>query len=872
MEITCPCGFELADLPGRRRVQPTDGAVVSLTCPLCGQHLEIRLQSLGVLVRGAGPQTQYLRWKQGKQAASSVVQVGGPTSRFQLVFDNLGAIEPREVCYSRVPAFLGEDGSTIVPTLPVRREFFDCIDRPALARLIAEGRRAAVVGGEYQVAVPLNGLAEPVAMRLQLYTYRDAGEEHRVLRGINLRVWPNAPIKEWRYFLVGLAACGAGSDAVFAPLRGRLAARTSTDSAWTIASSTQRSGQAVAGFLDGRPAWVSFELGEPGDEPTAGGMFDFPEATETTAGQLEIGLDFGTSNTCVAIRTEGESPTLLREVPETQWSHYLVRGGAEASAHPGPDLWPSPSGFGAYNDLFASELLFPRTRNEQIRHLATIGMWRYGIDFGIPSNRVEPGYAEAEHSLAEFKWSQLLARAAPTFAGHIETVQASYLSAVLASAYLRACIASGQWADRVSVTYSYPASFDPETDLKALHAAATITRERLERDTNLQWTLKPGADESAAVVGKRDFNAQIHVYLDMGGGSTDIAITLKQNADRPAIPVYLTSVRYAGLTLLAGYGGDGKQHSCLVGRATVDQLRRRVREAKTTTQVIGDPALFDQRQQAVIQNRTRHFYGYIVEYVARLLAAGFLDQRFKVEGEDGKLGFPSQMNIAVIFLGNGWRFNATLAKEYEATMCDAIYERMNALIAAEAKASEYGRSVVAMLDIDVEQKVARLPKEVPHEKAAVAMGLLEQRASGAAQTTSHTRAILGWTTSVSSRHEVPWFALYDSARLQPVSPDASIGEGPGKKKGKLGATSEPAGDATPWYVPFASTPNLDWKDTVPRLPPSLLSPFDLDPDLDLTRGALRRACGRTGEKWFLRGPYEVLLEELFGPKLRVMGA
>ena len=48
------------------------------------------------------------------------------------------------------------------------------------------------------------------------------------------------------------------------------------------------------------------------------------------------------------------------------------------------------------------------------------------------------------------------------------------------------------------------------------------------------------SDESAAVVGKRDFNAQIHVYLDMGGGSTDIAITLKQNADRPAIPVYLT--------------------------------------------------------------------------------------------------------------------------------------------------------------------------------------------------------------------------------------------------------------------------------------------------------------------------------------------
>ena len=890
-EITCKCGFDLARLPGRHKVKSDDGAVVSLSCPLCATPLEIRLTSLGILVRGAGSKTEFLRWKlAGAQASSPIVLLGD----FQLRFEALGTIEPRDVCYPRVPAFTDERGALVVPSLPIRRGFFDCVDLVELRRLTEAGQRADVVAGEYQIQLPLQGLSKPVTMRLPLATWKPAGApEERSFRDLSLRVWPNLPIAEWKYFLIGLASVGPASEALLgAKPRVRLFARGASQNEWgKPLAHLQRAGDSLVGSLSERPRWLALEITDPErglDEKAdavAGGLWEVPEANTRTEGYVQVGLDFGTSNTCVALLGEmvkgGErDPQLLpRMEDETRWNLYLVRGGPESRVHKGPDLWPSPTGFGPHGDLFASELLFARPKVDQMRFIENIGEWRYGIDFGLCPAGVLPEYSETEHTLGDFKWREMIETSAPTFARKLESVQAHYLTAVLMNTYVRAALAYGRSPKSLQVSYAYPISFRGEDTATLKTAAETEATESLARDTGVEWRLKAGADESvAAAANAGDPGANVQVYLDMGGGSTDIAIKLEHRAERWET-VYVTSVRYAGMGLLSAFEGQGRENSCLAGKATLDVLRRRVRESRSANDVLGDPILFNQLQNGVRHNRTVHFYGYLVEYVARLLAAGFLDQRFKVENAAGEREFPKQMKIALFLLGNGWRFHALLSDEYKTSLANDIWKRLMDLLKGEKSvyADEIRKSIAG---IRLSQKAEEL-KDVPHEKAAVAMGLL--KAGGRVvekdpDRHARTRGILGWTTRVDGTREIPWFATYDTSLARPPAPHAAMGKKGSENETVLGFGDEPAetaamGPGTPWYDNLPASPSLDWHDSPPRLPVTLEAPFDLDDNLNMTRGALKRQCvvvGRAGD-WFVRGPYEVMLEELFKKKLRTIG-
>ena len=886
-DIKCRCGFDLSRLPAKRRVVPDDGGVIRLSCPLCASQLEVHLPELGILVRGSGAKTEFLRWKLSSgQVAGTTVQLG----QFQLRFDALGTIEPREICYPKVPVFTGEGGEQIVPALPIRRSYFDCVNFVELERMRRAGQHADVVGGEYQVHLPLNGLPHAVSVRLPLMTHKPVGSpEERSFKDVNLKIWPNLPVAGWKQYLVGLSAVGPASEMLISPSpRARLFARGASSKDWgKRLDSVQRGGDSIVGLIGERPSWIAVEITEPGRagddgaEAAAGGLFDVPAVAPKPEGDVQIGLDFGTSNTCVALRGETvpgseEAPVLLPQVDEKIWNLYLVRGGPEPRSHKGPDLWPSPTGFGPKGDLFASELLFGRPKVDQMRFVESIADWQYGIDFGMPTAGVEPAFSEAEHSLGDFKWREMVAERAPTFARHLSLVQAHYLTAVLMNAYVRAATAHQRAASSVAVTYSYPMSFDSE-DMATLKEAAELAQSRLTDATGVEWTLVRGADESvAAAANAGDPGAIVHVFLDMGGGSTDIAVKFERKPGKWET-VYLTSVRYAGMSLLAAYEGEGKATTCLAGKTTMDVLRRRVREARGAKDVLGDPTLFSKQQEGVRRNRTVHFYGYLVEYLARLLAAGFLDQRFKTEDGSGKRIFPPSMRIALFFLGNGWRFNVVSADNYKAALANDIWNRLLELLGNES--SPYADQIRESLEgIDLTQNPEEL-HGVPHEKAPVAVGLLkpEAKVDKDADKGAPLCSILGWTTRVDGTREIPWFAMYSTAVPGPPSPygpSAANAEKSVKLSfGKPGASSSTsAGPPVPWYDALPLSPSVDWKDAAPKFPGTLESPFELDPNLNLTRGALKRECIRTERAgWFVKGPYEVLLESLFRKKLRTMG-
>lgn len=891
VEIHCKCGFDLAKLPGRFKVRQEDGALIRLSCPLCGAPLELRLDTLGILVRGSGAKTEFLRWKlAGAQAGGPVVPLGD----FQLRFENLGTIEPRDVCYPRVPVFTDESGAQVVPSLPIRRGYFDCVDQGEWKRLWDAGQRADLVAGEYQALLPLLGLPQPVPVRLPVATWKAPGApEERGFREINLRVWPNLPIKEWKYYLVGMAAAGPAAEALLGPKpRVRLYARGASQGDWgKPLAGIQRAGDSIVGQLDERPAWIGVEITDPERglddkaEAVAGGLWAVPAADAQAEGYVQVGLDFGTSNTCIALMGEmvknGErDPQLLPKVEdERRWNLYLVRGGPESRAHKGPDLWPSPTGFGPFGDLFASELLFARQKIDQMRYIESIGEWRYGMDFGLCPAGVAPEYSETDHTLGDFKWREMLEAAAPTFARRLESVQAHYITAVLMNAYVRAALSYQRAAKSVQASYAHPISFHGDDAATLKKAAESEATEMLARYTGVEWRIKAGADESvAAAANAGDPGANVHVYLDMGGGSTDIAVKLEHRAGRWEA-VYVTSVRYAGMGLLSAFEGQGRENSCLAGKATLDVLRRRVRESRSANDVLGDPTLFNKLQDGVRHNRTLHFYGYLVEYVARILAAGFLDQRFKVEGANGEREFPKQMKIALFLLGNGWRFHSLLSDEYKASMANDVWKRLMELLKGEKSA--YGDEIrKAISGIRLSQKAEEL-KDVPHEKAAVAMGLLkpEGRVEKDPDRGSRTRGILGWNTRVDGTREIPWFVMYDTSLARPPAPHAAGGKKGNENEAVLSFGDEPAaataamGPDTPWYESLPASPSLDWHDSAPRLPVTLEPPFELDENLNMTRGALKRQCvipGRAGD-WFVRGPYEVMLEELFKKKLRTIG-
>src|ERR1700759_1115386 len=118
--------------------------------------------------------------------------------------------------------------------------------------------------------------------------------------------------------------------------------------------------------------------------------------------------------------------------------------------------------------------------------------------------------------------------------------------------------------------------------------------------------------------------AQFFVYVDMGGGSTDIAIKA-EHGERSEL-VYLTSVSYAGSALLDAYGGrvdpqTGRPVGAWLAMNTPkEKLRRSIRMAESARQVLGDPSLFPPSKVRTTEYRTRHFYFYLTEYIARLLA------------------------------------------------------------------------------------------------------------------------------------------------------------------------------------------------------------------------------------------------------------
>ncbi len=866
------CGFDfdksglVADVSGLVRGPASgdeeDFAAPKVFCPVCGTPAPIPLARYGIFYRKA--QASYIRWIASDQPLprpekAEEVKIG---ESFTLTIPGLMNKHLADICYPAVPVFkeAGDRGLKL-PDLPVRKDFFDCLalsDRALPSPGVGpdrSGRKRYAIG-----AIPVTACAVPETDGFSL-PLMDAIPGREAFEGVNLDVWPKVASPGWKCFFIRLCTDSAARSTLFGDSRRvRLFVQEPVEEAfsengrertrevlrWKEACDRAADGETLLYMSESRPLWVAIEFYRPGqDEPLAGGVFRFPAADPARAyvdrgDPRQIGMDFGTSNTCLAMKDEDGRLQLLAPAELT---FSLVEGIAGDPFFDRLSTWPLSKGFGEDMSFVPSEIItnLPLTEMTARRDF---GNWRPVLDYGI--TRVTAGDKKAGEgrTIWEFKWPSS-ERGALYGPDSIRHVQEHYIRFVLLLALARLAQETVP-VKSVSISHSYPLAFDEDRRNRLVEAFASACR-YLERLTGMSLStetdpeqVKDEAMAAGALAGAAEVGDLL--FVDIGGGSTDVAYF---NFDMKAKihVLFLTSFQYAGSGLLSALGKD-----CLAQRATLEDLRARIRSAQRTADVLNssDVVRADMKERA--KRRTVDFYLYLKEYLARLVAA-----RLILNLENTYEGFKSEYPVSLFFLGNGWGFGSFLnayaySDEFAETLGKRVEEILSEFAAGEnEKPAAYpgpyaGVKVVPRFLTRPENDKKRI-----HPKAAVACGLLVENtvkrqhmveAEGRKQT--GWRKIMGHDVSLGA-DRYPWFLPLDF-RLR--YPKEILAEGA--------------------YPLIVERRVVQWnKEALPSFPKDFYKPHEIDEEMRQMRQKLATRLVSASNPWFAASPFEILLEDLY---------
>jgi hypothetical protein len=354
----------------------------------------------------------------------------------------------------------------------------------------------------------------------------------------------------------------------------------------------------------------------------------------------------------------------------------------------------------------------------------------------------------------------------------------------------------------------------------------------------------PLTDEARAAASLLVSHARACLYVDIGGGSSDIALDIIRTDERGESSTYkyIASFQYAGGALVDAYDG-GK---CL--SVSVNAFRRMIRESGNVEDLFRTGRGFQPRQE-LIHAKTFYFYGYLMEFLARLLAAHILSGEWteKLSAEEKEHILRDGYEVELYPLGNGWGFGQLFDFEYaRMSFAGDLAQGANRIL-EEAKRQNQGplqfQELPKVLVIVPDILGDRDPKE------AVVFGLLESKTEYRTRNPVkwQYRTIVGYTTKVGPTRVVPWY--------RPVDDRATLLEG--------NKIADGEGE-----LPNASLlcPPKQWPDFYNKL----ISPHELDPGLNRTSNEIQ-TCLRMSSKWFHQSPFHVLLEKLIKPKLKELG-
>ncbi|MFL6211547.1 MAG: hypothetical protein ACJ74W_22045 [Pyrinomonadaceae bacterium] len=860
MASVCKCGLDFGKLRTTVNIQTLvddetavtmDG--VYLYCSACRRKNRLDLDAYGFFQREKDG-VRFYRWHSAPTKIAETKKRDGYEFKVEeLTLEFPGGLiaqqkfSVEQMCYPAVPVFGQLDGSLKLPYLPVDRRFLGLVDGSKEIRAEPTGR-----GGEYRFRFHLRVLAEPVEIvrpAIQLEEGKRGTEDETVFQGVHLALWPKTTYQEWRRYFLRLGCAKEHSAAFSNQLR--------TVKAWAHASSSldeQRAerrwllldvvgaeadkGYTRFGLVESRPDWVAIEFQSPGrGDMIGGGVWRIESAADTYPdNNVEIGLDFGTSNTCIASRTAAGMELL----PIRSCDEFIIHGSELPDVLDFPDTWPPRQGFGRNKALLPTELLTQQNLNDLRSRAKQVKDWRPVVDYTIPSSGLEVRYPEKEHVLAEFKWANMIADAA--FQPQAAELQKRYLEFLLllglAELTMQNSIGQG-----LNVKFSYPLAFDKnERDQLAL--VLKESAQAAARQTGVNITIESPMDESRAaaqLAGNYEAGDAACLYVDIGGGSTDIAL-LRIGIDGPDRYTYICSFKYAGTGLAVALAEGG----CLRPGSDLSHFRRRIREVGNVKELLTSEVLFQSQKRNAITAKSAYFYAYLRQFLARLLAAhivtGEWQEGLSAEAQNAiRLG---GYQVLLYPLGNGWGFGNFIDPDYASeTFCQRLTAEANAIIEEALRQQAQVNGAPAPADLPRIKVKGQSLKAISGPKSAVAIGVLTStHARKVAEPGWESRTIVGWTTQVSISRNVPWYAAID-------------GEGAQTPKGEQPLPSNP----------ILNCPEGEW----PAFPAKLPTPHQLDPNLDQTRPHLSVCNPKSIEHyWFYESPFHILLEKLFKPALK----
>jgi hypothetical protein len=456
------------------------------------------------------------------------------------------------------------------------------------------------------------------------------------------------------------------------------------------------------------------------------------------------------------------------------------------------------------------------------------------VDFGIPSSGNLVDFPEDDHIIAEFKWYQRVQSS--VLRAYARDMQRCYIEFLLLFA-LAQLARDQKLNSHVDVNFSFPLAFERdqyEKFEKLLEEVVGSVKDMTGLDITL---ITPLVDEARAAASSLVSHGPACLYVDIGGGSSDIALDIIRSDERAesSIYKYIASFQYAGGALVDAYDG-GK---CL--SVSINAFRRMVREVGQVEELFKTGRGFQPRQER-IHATTFYFYGYLLEFLSRMLAAHMITGEWteKLSEEQKKQILQEGYQVELYPLGNGWGFGRLFDAEYAKRAFAVDLADRTAKILEEAKV-ELKRQDIPKVNVGVPEGFGdNDPKE------AVVFGLLKAKMEFRQRVDVNWqyRTIVGYTTKVGPTRSVPWY--------RPVDDRAMLLEG--------GKVTDGEGE-----LPNASLtcPPNEW----PGFHGKLFAPHDLDPGLNRTSNDLQ-TCLRMSSKWFHQSPFHIILEKLIKPKLK----
>lgn len=848
------CRFDLEKLDVTLKWKETkkeDGQIV-LFCPFCRERVPLDLKREGVFLAKdpKGPGDKIYRWKGQKSSGLADDRIEKGHLVVELERRDLETLDLKSICYPKVAVFRNKGVTGFsAPKSPVQKDFLKLVDieKSGVPRFREEI-------SEYEVDIFVRGIEEVETYRCQALAVdtRDVkGGAGKLIPDSYLAYWPKLEFRDWKRYFVRFGGPGSrvkqqgvGAKTVEVWAGSRKTPQALSPGWVSLSRKDGEEGDLVA-CVENRPNWVSVEYKNPSGEIVGGGIWEIEDDGLTAYPESSLisgmAVDFGTSNTFIAY-SEAENPKAL---PVVNCTGFVFADSALHTPPNVPDTWPPERGFGTLHTSLPSEILTKRPLDLLAREPDSVRSWCPVVDFGIPTGSGDVLYSEKDHTIGEFKWQESVTSEA--FRGMYQDLQQQYLEFLL----LFACAQLGtisRLQRKISLKFSYPLAFS-EHERDAFADTVKRAAEAVAAQTGIQLYVEDLLVDEAQAAARAAVgpSSRADLYLDIGGGSTDIAFLMRKEKDSVVKPeyAYIDSVRYAGAALLKALDSG----RCL--QPDLPKFRRLLREEGDVVRLQKRGNVFLPAKLDFTRRKTGFFYAFLREYVARLLAAHMVTGEWEKgrdpaeikkirEGQDG-------YTVALYPFGNGWGFGNVIAERYPASrFVDSLSERVEEIVQEEIRARQAQGEPKSIEIPKVRIQAMDLEKKDP--KSVVAFGLLTASGGrgpeyfkGCMENWSRFRTIVGCTTQVGSFRSIPWHVSISDGR----APEGQDQIPPGAQ--------------------------LDCPDKMgPSFPASLAdySPHELDRDLAKTRPKLAKCLSSVQEAgWFVKSPLQVLLEELFKPSL-----